>query len=45
MLSILKQFIETENRTLELIALVVWDIDTLRLYKKIYSSVFGQEYK
>jgi O-acetyl-ADP-ribose deacetylase (regulator of RNase III) len=45
MLSVLKQFIETENRTLELVALVVWDIDTLRLYKKIYSSVFGQEYK
>jgi len=45
MLSVLKQFIETENRTLQLVTVVVWDIDTLRLYKKIYSSVFGQEYK
>jgi len=42
LLAALKKFIEEENRTLELIEIVVWDIETLRTYKQIYSEVFKQ---
>jgi O-acetyl-ADP-ribose deacetylase (regulator of RNase III) len=42
LLAVLKKFIEEENHTLELIEIVVWDIETLRTYKQIYSEVFKQ---
>ena len=38
----LSSFISYENSTLERIEIVVWDIETLRTYKQIYSEVFRQ---
>jgi O-acetyl-ADP-ribose deacetylase (regulator of RNase III) len=42
-LKILKQFLEKKNRTLQTIEIVLWDIETLRIYKSIYAEIFGQE--
>lgn len=39
----LKKFIKEENKSLELIEVVVWDIDTLHIYKEIYKEIFKQE--
>ncbi|MCK4803144.1 MAG: macro domain-containing protein [Spirochaetes bacterium] len=39
----LKNFIKEENKSLELIEVVVWDIETLHIYKEIYKEIFKQE--
>jgi O-acetyl-ADP-ribose deacetylase (regulator of RNase III) len=39
----LKKFIKEENKSLELIEVVVWDIETLHIYKEIYKEIFKQE--
>ena len=41
----LKNFIEKENHSLTLIEIVVWDIETLRTYKEVYTLIFQQEKK
>lgn len=41
--TVLKRFIEEENSSLELIEVVLWDIETLRTYKEIYSAIFNQD--
>ena len=35
-----KKFIETENRTLTLLEIVLWDIETLHIYRDVYSEIF-----
>jgi len=42
LMNALKKFLEDENQTLDLIEIVVWDIETLRTYKQLYSEVFTQ---
>jgi O-acetyl-ADP-ribose deacetylase (regulator of RNase III) len=39
---VIKNFIEKENKTLDLIEIVLWDIETLHIYKNIYKEVFKQ---
>ena len=41
--TVLKRFLEEENRSLKLVEIVVWDIETLRIYKTVYNEVFKQE--
>lgn len=41
--NVLKDFISSENEFLELIEVIVWDIDTLHIYKEIYKEIFKQE--
>jgi O-acetyl-ADP-ribose deacetylase (regulator of RNase III) len=41
----LKQFVEKENRHLRLIEIVLWDIETLRIYKTIYKGIFPLDVK
>ncbi|MFW6137874.1 MAG: macro domain-containing protein [Spirochaetota bacterium] len=41
--STLKRFLDEENSTLELVEIVLWDIETLRIYKQIYSTIYEQE--
>lgn len=43
--SVLKKFLLEENNSLELIEIVVWDIETLRKYKGMFSDIFKQERK
>lgn len=38
----LRQFLTTENRTLQLIEVVVWDIETLHIYQDAYRQIFFQ---
>jgi O-acetyl-ADP-ribose deacetylase (regulator of RNase III) len=38
--SVLRDFLQEENSSLHLIEIVVWDIETLRIYKKIYKEYF-----
>ena len=38
----LKNFIEKENKSLDLIEIVLWDIETLHIYRNIYKGVFKQ---
>jgi len=38
----LKNFIEKENKSLELVEVVVWDIDTLHIYKQAHKEIFIQ---
>jgi O-acetyl-ADP-ribose deacetylase (regulator of RNase III) len=39
----LKRFIETENRYLRRIEVILWDIESLRIFKEVYSRIFHQE--
>jgi O-acetyl-ADP-ribose deacetylase (regulator of RNase III) len=39
----LKQFVKKENRSLRLIEIVLWDIETLRIYKTLYKMIFSQD--
>jgi len=41
--TVLKKFLEEKNRSLELVEVVVWDIETLRIYKQIYTGIFKQD--
>ncbi len=41
--TILKKFVEEENKSLVLIEVVVWDIETLRMYKEIYTQIYRQD--
>jgi len=41
--TVLKRFIEEENRSLRLVEIVVWDIESLRIYKEAYPAFFHQE--
>ncbi len=41
--SVLRDFLDSENETLELIEIVLWDIDSLRLYRTAYSKFFKQD--
>jgi len=41
--TVLKRFLSKENQSLDLIEIVVWDIETLRTYKEIYTRIFKQE--
>jgi len=41
MFDVIKQFLENDNTTLELIEIVVWDIETLRIYKDKYKMIFN----
>jgi O-acetyl-ADP-ribose deacetylase (regulator of RNase III) len=45
LLTALKQFVEKENRYLRLIEIVLWDIETLRIYKTVYKEIFTQDSK
>jgi len=36
----IKSFIENENRTLRLLEIVLWDIETLHIYQDVYSEIF-----
>jgi O-acetyl-ADP-ribose deacetylase (regulator of RNase III) len=45
LLTTLKHFVEKENRYLRLIEIVLWDIETLRIYKSVYKGVFSQDSK
>ncbi|RKX96252.1 MAG: hypothetical protein DRP84_01600 [Spirochaetes bacterium] len=38
--STLKKFIETENKTLRLLEIVLWDIETLHIYQDVYTEIF-----
>ena len=42
-LRILKQYLEKKNRSLQTVEIVVWDIETLRIYKGMFSEIFEQE--
>jgi len=37
----LKDFINKENRYLSTIEIVLWDIETLRAFKRVYEEIFG----
>ena len=37
---VLEKFLEKENRTLETVEIVVWDIDTYRNYREAYEEVY-----
>ncbi|UCB45769.1 MAG: macro domain-containing protein [Spirochaetota bacterium] len=39
MLTTLKKFLEEENKTLRTVEIVVWDIETYRIYKKVYEEI------
>jgi len=38
--TVIKNYIEEENKSLELIEIVLWDIETLHIYKNIYKAIF-----
>jgi len=38
--TVIKNFIEEENNSLELIEIVLWDIETLHIYRNIYKAIF-----
>ena len=40
--TVIKYFIEKENKSLDLIEIVLWDIETLHIYRNIYKGVFQQ---
>jgi O-acetyl-ADP-ribose deacetylase (regulator of RNase III) len=40
--TVIKKFIEKENKSLDLIEIVLWDIETLHIYRNIYKGVFQQ---
>jgi O-acetyl-ADP-ribose deacetylase (regulator of RNase III) len=39
MLTTLKKFLDEENKTLKTVEIVVWDIETFRIYKKVYEEI------
>ena len=39
----LKKFVETENRYLQRIEIILWDIESLRIFKEVYLRIFQQE--
>jgi len=41
--SVLKSYIDSENKSLELIEVILWDIESLRIYKKIYFEKLKQD--
>jgi len=45
MFRIIKKFMEEENKTIEKIEVVVWDVETLRIYRKAYREIFPGEEK
>ncbi len=40
MFTVLKKYVETKNRYLRLIEIILWDIESLRIFKKVYSHIF-----
>ena len=40
---VLKEYISRKSRNLQRIEIVLWDIDTLRIYKQKYAEIFEQE--
>ncbi len=42
-LTVLKDYIAKKSRGLQRIEIVLWDIDTLRVYKRKYAEIFKQE--
>jgi len=40
---ILKNFLETKNRSLQRVEIVVWDIETYRIYRETYEELYKQE--
>lgn len=38
----LKKFVETENRHIRRIEVILWDIESLRIFKEVYSLIFNQ---
>jgi len=42
-LRILKEFLSKRGRSLQRVEIVLWDMETLRLYKQKYAEIFGQE--
>lgn len=41
--TVINNFIEEENKSLELIEIVLWDIETLHIYRNIYKENFKQD--
>ncbi len=41
--TVIKNFIEEENTSLELIEIVLWDIETLHIYRNISKVIFKQD--
>jgi O-acetyl-ADP-ribose deacetylase (regulator of RNase III) len=41
--TVINNFIKEENKTIELIEIVLWDIETLHIYKNIYKVFFKQD--
>ena len=39
MLTTLKKFLDEENKTLKTVEIVVWDIETYRVYKQVYEEI------
>jgi O-acetyl-ADP-ribose deacetylase (regulator of RNase III) len=39
----LKRFLEKDNRSLKQVEVVLWDIETLRIYKTVYKEIFQQD--
>lgn len=42
MFEVLKKFLETKNRSLQRVEIVVWDIETYRIYKETYAELYKQ---
>ncbi len=42
MFTVLKKYVETKNRYLRLIEIILWDIESLRIFKKVFSRIFQQ---
>ena len=40
---VLKEYTARKSRSLQRIEIVLWDIDTLRIYKQKYTEILGQE--
>ncbi len=40
---VLKKFLETKNRSLERVEIVVWDIETYRIYKKTHEELYKEK--
>jgi len=45
MFRIIKKFMEEENKTIEKIEVLVWDVETLRIYRHAYREIFPGEEK
>jgi O-acetyl-ADP-ribose deacetylase (regulator of RNase III) len=42
MLTTLTRFLDEENKTLKTVEVVVWDIETYRIYKQVYEEIIGK---